>query len=177
MVKISSGKYRGRNIETPSVGTIPTKNRVREAMFSAAMRFLPGATVLDLFAGSGALGIEALSRGAKKAYFVDASAEAVAVVKKNLNALRETNGVVVFGDYLQALSRMNEPFDLVFLDPPYANKEAYQNAIDALDGRGLLKQECAVMMEYEGELDIDSSRFTSRRDYSYGKSKVLFLWR
>ena len=175
MIKIGAGKYRSRVIQTPEEGTLPTKNRVREAMMSMVMPYLPNANVLDLFAGSGALGIEALSRGAAKATFVDASPKACAIVRANLTTLRETRGAVLNLDYADALARLKEPFDLVFLDPPYALKESYQSAIDALITNGLLQQECAVVVEYEGELELDVKEFSSRRDYTYGKTKVILL--
>lgn len=175
MIKIGSGKYRSRVIQTPNADTVPTKNRVREAMMSMVYPYLEGANALDLFAGSGALGIEALSRGADKATLVDASLEAWGVIRENLRILKETRATLIHADYLQAIAGLKEPFDLVFLDPPYALKESYQKAIDALLSRNLLKQECAVVLEYEGELDIDSSAFASRRDYTYGKTKVILL--
>ena len=137
--------------------------------------YLDEANVLDLFAGSGALGIEALSRGASKATLVDASLEAWGVIRENLRTLKETRANLIHADYLSAIAGFKEPFDLVFLDPPYALKEAYQNAIDGLLDKGLLNKSCAVVLEYEGELSIDSSRFSSRRDYTYGKTKVILL--
>lgn len=175
MIKISSGIYRSRQIQTPNQDTIPTKNRVREAMMSMVYPYLNGANVLDLFAGSGALGIEALSRGAAKATLVDASLEAWNVIRENLRTLKETRATLIHADYLQAIAGFKEPFDLVFLDPPYALKESYQNSINALLSKGLLSEECAIVLEYEGELDIDSSAFASRRDYTYGKTKVILL--
>ena len=175
MIRIFAGKYRSRNIETPEEGTLPTKNRVREAMMSAVTPFLKDAVVLDLFAGSGALGIEALSRGAKKCYFVDVSPKACAIVKNNLKTLREENAVVLNRSYEEALKQFDEPFDLVFLDPPYAMKQSYQESIDLLCARGLLKEECAVVVEYEGELELQVDAFPFRRDYTYGKTKVILL--
>ena len=137
--------------------------------------YLSGANVLDLFAGSGALGIEALSRGADKATLVDSSLEAWQVIRENLKTLKETRATLIHADYQQAIAGFKEPFDLVFLDPPYALKESYQNAINALLSKRLLNKECAVVLEYEGELDIDSSAFEARRDYTYGKTKVILL--
>ena len=177
MIKISSGIYRSRVILTPEEGTLPTKNRVREAMMSAIYPYISGARVLDLFAGSGALGIEALSRGAKEAVFVDASKEASCIVSKNLSSLREKRGVVLNLDYLEALKRLDGRFDIVFLDPPYAMKESYQNALDVLLERNLLNEECALVLEYEGELTINADSSFERRDYTYGKSKVILLRR
>jgi len=177
VIKVGSGKYRSRVLLTPEEGTLPTKNMVREAMMSMVQDYLYGANVLDLFAGSGALGIEALSRGAKSATFVDASPKACAVIKKNLETLKDNNGKVIFASFKDALSRMNEPFDLAFLDPPYAMKESYQEALDGLLAHGLLKDSCAVVLEYEGAIEIQSEAFSSRREYTYGKTKVILLRR
>ena len=177
MIKISSGIYRSRVIQTPEEGTLPTKNRVREAMMSAIYSYIKGACVLDLFAGSGALGIEALSRGAEKAYFVDANRRAYDIVVANLKTLKENRAVTYLGDYLEAIAHFQEPFDIVFLDPPYAMKESYQKAIDALLQKDLLKPQCVIVVEYEGELELNHEAFTERRDYTYGKSKVILLKR
>lgn len=173
MVKIIGGKYRSRNIQIPPEGTVPTKSRTREAIFSAIRNYLPGADCLDLFAGSGALGIEAVSRGAGSCLFVDYSPEAVATVKKNLASLKETQRVLRM-DFKEALSSIPpSSLDLVFIDPPYARKEYYQQAIDLLRDGNILKEDSAVVIEYEGELKLDLSDFDWVREYKYGYSKVL----
>jgi 16S rRNA (guanine966-N2)-methyltransferase len=174
MIKVIGGKYRSRNLQTPSSGTEPTKNRVREAMMSALTDLLPGAVVLDLFAGSGALGIEALSRGASKAYFVDHEAEALSVIKENLTTLRETSGIVYGLDYQAFLQRNDLPqFDVVFLDPPYAAKHAYEDAVKTILDRNLLSPYGAIVLEYEGGISVDLSSFAKCKEYTYGKTKVL----
>ena len=178
MIKIVGGKYRSRLLFTPDEGTEPTKNRVREALMSALSDILPGATVLDLFAGSGALGIESLSRGAKEAFFNDISPKTSALIQKNLNQLKETNGHVYTQDYLVFLGNANLPsFDIVFLDPPYAQKEAYQGALDALLNRNLLKPYAAVVFEYEGGIAVDLTAFGRVKEYTYGKTKILIARR
>lgn len=175
MIKVGAGTYRSRLLLTPGDETVPTKNRVREAMMSMVYPYLSGANVLDLFSGSGALGIEALSRGAAKATLVDSSVDAWSVIRQNLRNLKETRANLIHADYLQAIEGLKEPFDLVFLDPPYAMKDAYQKALDRLLAKGLLSKECAIVLEYEGELEINDSAFSSRRDYTYGKTKVILL--
>ena len=124
MTRIIDGAFGGRQIKTPKGdGTRPTSDRVREALFSSLESELggfDGLRVLDLFAGSGALGLESLSRGATHATFVESDARAAAVVKQNVETLGAP-GVVVrttVEGYLANVS--GEPFDLVFLDPPYA---------------------------------------------------------
>lgn len=177
MINVIGGKYRSRQLDTPQSGTLPTKNMVRGALFSA-IGDIQGAVVLDLFAGSGALGIEALSRGAKEATFVDSSKEAVAVIKGNLAKLKEEHGTVLFLDAMKALEKLSSQgkvFDVLFLDPPYANKAIYQQTLNAMLEYGMLSKGAKIILEYEGELPLDDASFTSRRDYRYGKSKIIYL--
>ena len=175
MIKVVGGKYRSRNLLTPEEGTLPSKNMVRGAMISALMTSIKGARVLDLFAGSGALGIEALSQGAAYCVFVDVNKKAAEVVKKNLSTLKEENAAVYNQDYLSYLSSSSERFDIVFLDPPYAMKESYQKAVSALLEKGMLSPDASIVLEYEGELEIDTAPFGFTRDYKYGKTKVKLL--
>lgn len=120
-MRVIAGSRRGHRLRTPAGDqTRPTSDRVREALFSM-LGELTGAVVLDLFAGSGALGLEALSRGAASAFFVDSSAAAISVIKANLTALDFT-GTVVKLPALRALTCTpiaSHQYDLVFLDPPY----------------------------------------------------------
>jgi 16S rRNA (guanine966-N2)-methyltransferase len=122
-VRVVAGAYGGRRIEAPrGRATRPTSDRVREALFSI-LGPVDGLRVLDLFAGSGALGIEALSRGAPEAVFVDSDARAVAAVRRNLDALGIDARVErrdAFS-WLESAARGEEPFDLVFADPPYSS--------------------------------------------------------
>ena len=180
MIKVIGGTYRSRVLETPEEGTLPTKNMVREAMLSSLGDRIEGAKVLDLFAGSGALGIEALSRGASSCLFVEKSPKAAKIVEKNLSSLKETKGVVWNCDYLVAFSRMKQEgkrFDIVFLDPPYAMKESYQEAVDSLLGNDLLGEEASLILEYEGEIPFTNKSFPFERHYKYGKTHVLALRR
>lgn len=179
MLKIIGGKYGSRIIDTPEVGTVPTKNMVRGAMLSC-LGDVEGARVLDLFAGSGALGIEALSREAKEAVFVDAERKTAEIIKGNLKKLGCVNAEVLCADYLVALKRLKEAgrvFDIVFLDPPYAMKESYRNSLEKMLEYGLLSEAAKVVLEYEGEIEIDRAPFASARDYKYGKTKVILLRR
>ncbi|MCR5491653.1 MAG: 16S rRNA (guanine(966)-N(2))-methyltransferase RsmD [Bacilli bacterium] len=178
MLKIIGGKYGSRIIDTPDIGTVPTKNMVRGAMLSC-LGDIEGLSALDLFAGSGALGIEALSRGASDCTFVDNAPKTAQIIKNNLKKLGEEQEVLNL-DYLAALKRLagdGKRFDIVFLDPPYALKEAYQNSLDALLELDLLAEGAKIVLEYEGDLAIDRSPYAHARDYKYGKTKVLLLRR
>ena len=177
MIKVVGGKYRSRVLLTPpEETTLPTKNRVRGAIASELSFEIPDAKVLDLFAGSGALGIEALSRGAASCLFVDADKVAAGIVKKNLETLKESNGKVWQLDYKAALERgKGRKFDLVFLDPPYANKEAYGYSIEFLIKEDMLEEAFAIVVEFEGDAPIDPTPFREVRRYTYGKSNVMIL--
>jgi 16S rRNA (guanine966-N2)-methyltransferase len=117
-VRIVAGEFKGRRLATPrGTGTRPTADRVREALFSM-LGDVGGARVLDLYAGSGALGIEALSRGAASAVFVERDPQAVAAIERNLAPL-DVEAAVRRADVVRWLARAEGPFDLVFCDPPY----------------------------------------------------------
>ena len=115
-VRITSGIYRGRSILTPGEGTHPMGERERLALFNKISEYLPGAKVLDVFAGSGALGIEAMSRGAASVTFVEKSPNAARIIRENLKSLG-VGGKVIVGDANTFSSTDN--FDVILLDPPY----------------------------------------------------------
>lgn len=180
MLKIFGGKYRSRSIEVPLSETVPTKNRVREALMSALSFELNSARVLDLFAGSGALGIESLSRGASSCVFVDASTEAYECIRHNLNVLKEENGSVINLDFLSSLNLLasrGEKFDIVYLDPPYAQIDYYQSSIEALLKLNLLSPEAALVIESDGEIPLNLDAFSKIRHYTYGRNHVVIARR
>jgi 16S rRNA (guanine966-N2)-methyltransferase len=147
-MRVTGGSLGGRRLRAPRDGVRPSSDRVREALFA---RLDPdGASVLDLYAGSGALGIEALSRGAEKATFVERSARCAQVLRRNLEELGLAGrGEVVVADVLGALPRLAEQgrcFDLVRLDPPYASDEAAA-ALAALVRSELLPEGAMVVVE------------------------------
>ena len=121
-MRVISGKVKGVVLKAPDgMLTRPTSDRVKEAMFSIIQFDLPGAKVLDLFGGTGQLGIEAISRGAQSAVFVDAREEACRLIRGNLaKAKLESQGKVIRCDYADYLKRSREIYGIIFLDPPYA---------------------------------------------------------
>ncbi len=177
MLKIAGGKYRSRLIEVPEVVTVPTKNIVREALANALRYKIPSANVLDLFAGSGALGIEAISWGAKKAYFVDKSPEAAKIIRKNLLSLKIDNGEVINADFKDAISKIPAKIDVVFMDPPYKDVDFYQEGVSLLLSSSLLNDDAVIVLEYENEINIDETPFEEVRNYKYGRNKIKILWR
>ncbi len=178
-MRVISGKARGVQLKTPEgLLTRPTADRVKEAMFSVLQFDLPGARVLDLFGGTGQLGIEALSRGAKSAVFVDAGEKPCALIKENLRRCKmESDGKVVRSDYLQYLERCRETFDIVLLDPPYA-EVFLENALKKLSEIDILESGAIIVAErpVEKDLPLEISGFTRSKDYKYGKT-LLTLYR
>ena len=178
-MRVITGKARGVQLKTPDgMLTRPTTDRVKEALFSIINFDIPGAKVLDLFGGTGQLGIEALSRGAKSAVFVDAREDACKLIKENLKRTKmEQDGRVIRSDYADYLSRCREQFDIIFLDPPYA--EVYlENAlkriteIDILQSNGIIVTERPLGKELPWEFE----NYTRSRDYKYGKT-LLTIYR
>ena len=178
-MRVITGKARGVVLNTPDGAlTRPTSDRVKEALFSIIQFELPGASVLDLFGGTGQLGIEAISRGAKNAVFVDAREDACRLIKENLRRARfEKEGRVIRSDYLDYLKRSREKFNIILLDPPYA-EEFLENSlkmiteIDILESGGIIVAERPMGKE----LPWDFTGFTRSRDYKYGKT-LLTLYR
>ncbi len=131
-LRIIGGQWRSRRLNFPAIeGLRPTMDRIRETLFNWLQDDVEGKRVLDVFAGSGALGFEALSRGAKEVQFLEKSTQAVAQIKANLVLLEAGNAQVWAGDSLVWLEQHNSEFDLVFLDPPF-HQGLLQPAMDAL---------------------------------------------
>ena len=170
-MRVITGKARGVQLKTPDgVATRPTTDRVKEALFSIIQFDVPTAKVLDLFGGTGQLGIEALSRGAKSAVFVDSGEAACRLIRENLRRTKlEADAKVVRSDYLTYLKGCKEKFDMIFLDPPYA-EVFLENAlkciaeIDILESGGIIIAERPVGKE----LPWDFEGFTRSKDYKYG---------
>lgn len=121
MLKIIAGKYKGRRLYTPSsTSTRPTQEILREAVFNICQSYIDGANVLDLYAGSGAIGLEALSRGAAHVTFIESNRGAIACIKKNIQILEvQTQVTLIPMDAKAALSKISKSFDIVYIDPPY----------------------------------------------------------
>lgn len=178
-MRVIAGKAKGTQLNTPDgMLTRPTADRVKEALFSIIQFDLPGARVLDLFGGTGQLGIEALSRGASKAVFVDSRREACQLIRSNLKKTHmESDAAVVQSDYLEYLNRCKERFDIILLDPPYAEvflETAIKRIteIDILQSGGIIVAERPLGKELPWEFE----GYTRSKDYKYGKI-MLTLYR
>lgn len=149
--RIIAGEWRRRKLHFPPLeGIRPSPDRVRETLFNWLRDHVPGARCLDLFAGSGALGLEALSRGATSVTFVDRERLAADAMREHLALLEARGGVVAQADALEWLKGRPEPFDIVFLDPPFATDLAAR-AMAALEGGGWLKPTALVYMEHAAD--------------------------
>ncbi len=168
-MRVISGKARGTSLYSlEGSHTRPTTDRVKESMFSILNFNIPGGTVLDLFSGSGALGIEAISRGAQKCWFVENSKQAADIVRKNIEKTNSgENAVLKVMDFKAFLNSVDEKFDVILLDPPY-NKKMCDEAMKIIFERNLLKDDGVIMCETEyGE--VITTDFTKKKDYKYGK--------
>lgn len=172
-MRIIAGKYRGRTLAVFRGKDIrPTADRVKESLFQILTPRLVGSRVLDLFCGSGALGIECLSRGAREAVFNDISEESLAVLGKNLRMLGE-NAVVSRADFATCLSRVTGAFDLIFCDPPYAAR-CEETVFSLVKARKLLTGGGLVVFESERDI-LPSAGFVCADTRRYGRTTVRFF--
>ena len=178
-MKIISGKYRGRVLEGFDLkGTRPTMDRVKESLFAMIQNHIFDSIVLDLFSGSGNLGIEALSEGAKFSYFVDRNKKACQTIKNNLEKIGESNYKLIGMDYLKALDYFyNEKikFDIIFLDPPY-NTDYIKKSLEKIEQYNLLKGKGIIVCE-SNELDkIKIPKFLQlKKEKKYGDKFIVLL--
>ena len=178
-MRVITGKARGVQLKTPEgMQTRPTADRVKEALFSIINFDIPGAKVLDLFGGTGQLGIEALSRGAASAVFVDAREDSCKLIRENLKRTKlEQDAKVIRSDYLDYLNRCREQYNIIFLDPPYA-EVFLENAIKKLTEIDILQSDGIIVAERPlgKELPWEFEGFTRSKDYKYG-TVLLTIYR
>ena len=177
-MRVITGTARGMTLKAPKgMDTRPTMDQVKEGIFSAIQFEVEGRRALDLFAGSGQLGIEALSRGAREAVFVDARRDACQVVRENLAKTRlAERAQVVQMDYLSYLGAGRGRFDLVFLDPPYRMEAAYGDALTRLRAAGRLAPGALAILERAEARAISLPEGFSLRDARrYGETCVEFV--
>lgn len=178
-MRVITGKARGIQLKTPEgLQTRPTADRVKEALFSIIQFDIPGSKVLDLFGGTGQLGIEALSRGADSAVFVDTGEKACSLIRENLKRTKlDQQGRVVRSDYLEYLKQCREFFDIIFLDPPYA-EEYLENALNLITEIDILQTNGIIVAERPlgKELPWEFKGYQRSKDYKYGKT-LLTVYR
>ena len=174
-MRVITGAARGRRLkELEGYETRPTTDRVKEGIFNIIQFDIEGRKALDLFAGTGQLGIEALSRGAASAVFVEQRRDAAALVKDNLKitALGE-NARVICGEAMAFLSSTKEKFDLIFVDPPYA-ANLWENAIKTIYQFDILSNHGIIICEspLNQEMPLVEPPYFLHRTYRYGKIKI-----
>lgn len=176
-MRVITGSARGVNLKAPQgLATRPTADRVKQAMFNIIQYEICG-DVLDLFAGSGQLGIEALSRGAKSAVFVDERADAVEAIGENLRKTKLSGRAeIVRGDFESYLRRCRRRFQLIFLDPPYAEK-SLENAINRIAEIDILAEGGIIIAERPADKPLEGNFAGLQRsqDYRYGKTAVTLF--
>ena len=183
-MRIISGTAGGIPLEVPKTVTRPTQVRVRQAVFSMISELVPGATVLDLFSGTGAFGLECLSRGAKSVLMVEENRNACEVIRRNLAKTRLTGGSVRQGDVFRVLPQLRDEgrrFDLIFADPPYAHRPEDED----LTAKLLVQESLPALLTDKGHLLLESL-FSKRQptgwpgwrvltDRTYGSTRIVWL--
>ena len=179
-MRVITGSARGRRLnELKGMETRPTTDKVKESIFNCIQFDVENARVLDLFAGTGQLGIEALSRGAQSAVFVDRRTDAVKLVKDNLALCGfSERAQVVCGDAMGYLSALRTKFDIIFLDPPYA-EDVLEQALAHIAGFDILAPHGIIIAESPAEkaLPALAAPYGVYREYRYGKIKVTIYHR
>lgn len=160
---IISGKYKGKKIKGYDIVTTrPTMQRVKESLFGMIQNYIPDSKCLDLFAGSGNLGLEALSNGASSCTFIDNNINAIKVLKENLKDIGDVN--IVKDDYNHFLKSTDDKFDIIFLDPPYKDN-LINSAIDLIIKKDLLNDNGLIICEYVDEVLIDKLDIFKEKKY------------
>lgn len=177
-MRVISGKYKGTNIIGYDIdGTRPTQDRVKESLFGIIQEYIRDSHVLDLFSGSGNLGIEALSNYAEFSYFVDNNKMCCDTIKSNLDKVKETNYKILNTDYNDALNYFKNnsiKFDLIFLDPPY-KLEVLDNILDKITSYDLLNNDGLVICEYENDTfkeDYNNLELIKNKKYGYKNIRI-----
>ncbi len=157
-VRVISGSARGLKLNTPGDDRVrPTTDRVKESMFNIVQDWVYDSQVLDLFAGSGALGIEALSRGASQAVFCDNSLDSIKIIKSNIEKAKVVDrSQIVSGDFKRCLRDMeakNQSFGMIFVDPPYY-KGLFEEVLDTIRSCKILKKDGIVIVEHDAKRPI-----------------------
>ncbi len=170
-MRIISGKYKGKKIEGfDIIGTRPTMDRVKESLFGMIQNKIQDSVCLDLFAGSGALGMEAISNGCKKSYFVDNNEQVIKILKQNLKDM--DNYTIIKSDAFKFLKNIDQKFDIIFLDPPY-KYNLINKAISTIIKYDLLADDGIIVCEYETEHIECSLELIKEKKYGSKNIKIF----
>jgi len=155
-IRIIGGNWRGRKLAViDAPGLRPTPDRIRETLFNWLSDYCPGARVLDCFAGSGVLGLEALSRGAKHLVALEQQRMAVSTLRDEIGRLQAANAEVIVGDALLSIDDFRQGFDIVFIDPPYAQPALRRQVFERLEARGCLNEAARIYFEWPDSEDFE----------------------
>ncbi|MBQ9658136.1 MAG: 16S rRNA (guanine(966)-N(2))-methyltransferase RsmD [Clostridia bacterium] len=181
-MRIISGTAKGTKLYTlEGTTTRPTLDRVKESIFNIIQNELEDVTFLDLFSGSGAIGLEALSRGAKRAILCDESKDAIKIIKLNAEKTHLTNKTEILNcDFKICLNKINEKVDIIFLDPPYKTNYIYE-ALEIIQKKEIANEETLIILETEDKEriknQIQNLQFEIIDERKYGIANILFLKR
>ncbi len=185
MPRVVTGEFRGAVLQAPKGdNTRPTTDKVKEALFSMIQTRVPGCRFLDIFAGTGQISIEAVSRGAKKAVMVERAGSACGIIRKNLEKIRAEKDTrfelmkMPFNSALTKLGEDGEKFDIIFMDPPYKDAQKFCSQIaDLVNMYDLLSDDGILICEHASDTDFETSviNLQSTRSCSYGLSVLTFF--
>lgn len=179
MLKITGGKYRGRLLKIPP-NIRPTSNKVREALYNIIGERVFQAIFLELFAGSGIVGIEALSRGAKKVVFIEKNRNVARTIEENLKIINNLEKAeIIVGDVLNGLKKLSknkEKFDIIFLDPPYKEKLLTISTLEFISSIDIFKKNCIIIVEHYKKISLPEQVGILKKVkiYKYGDTQLLF---
>lgn len=176
-MRIISGKYRGKKLLSPKNNTVrPTSNMIKESIFNTIQFDIQDSIFLDLFSGSGSMGIEAISRKAKFCYFIDSSKESINLINENLKTIKENNFKVLNKDYKDAIIFLkNQIFDYIFIDPPY-KMDNINEILYLLYKYKLIDSSSLIIYEKNYNLKIDyDTMFEIVKNKKYSKTEIVYL--
>jgi RNA methyltransferase, RsmD family len=183
-LRVISGIAKGKRLKAPTgLNTRPITDMIKEALFNVLGSRVMGARFLDLFAGSGSVGIEALSRGAHKVIFVDYSNEAVKIVKENIDNCKFSDGYQILrNDVFKALGlleRQNARFDLIYVDPPFTNEKIFNEVMVAIDAIDILEPDGIIIIRAprRKEMPVMFNGLNKYRSSHYGESSLHYYCR
>ena len=188
-MRVISGSRKGHRLIAPKGDTVrPTEDRVKESLFNILSPIIKDSIVLDLFAGSGGIGIEFLSRGSKKAYFIDKNPDSIRTIKKNLEHTKlMENAEVIKGDSRGVIKQFKPgeiAFDYIYIDPPYADVEMFHKILQLISDRGILNEDGLIIVEHDksmllnndyGNLEIFDNRSYGSKEMTYYRNRRVTI--
>lgn len=176
-MKVISGFLKGRKLEGYDIlGTRPTMDRVKESLFAMIQDYIPDKVCIDLFAGSGSLGIEAISMGAKFCYFIDNNIKAINTIKNNINNFYINDfSSICKSNYKEFLNNFNNSVDIIFIDPPYKT-DYIEKSVKLIDENNILRKDGLLILECDNiDKVIYSNKYKSIKEKKYGDKWIVIL--